>query len=422
MNGAAPYMNQAPVVVQLPSSRNPNNPPPRDESQVTPIPAVYSNEQGDGETPATSYPTKLGSPVMSLPFQQEGPADFFPPVCLKTHWDPTMILKRTLPDGYVPQSTDPRPWARICMEYTTSGDQDTAPEVNPAIVMPMGGQFYPASKYKEAIDNESKLRTLDRPLGTCEGNQWLPNERGDMFNSRLLVPERKGAIDPTKIEELAYPKALLRSGPYDCRAENDAYAVRVSSDYMFNNATKQDRYKQMNKASKPAPPAAPLKAAPETLRPDLLLNAGPPKPTPIASHTVIVSGSAAQQQKPVYVTGADGGKYRTVDGKYVYQESAAPPDPGFNFMPSDLASAMAKNQQTRAVTSGVAWNPEPAAQNSSIAVNDARSYERTAANQRADLQVNAVAANNTTQPATVVQSMSRILTTPFSENSPWAPF
>jgi hypothetical protein len=338
---------------------------------------------------------------MSLPFEQEGPADFFPAVCLKTHWDPTMILKRTLPDGYVAQSTDPRPWARICMEYTTAGEEDAAPEVNPNIVMPMGGQFYPASKYKEAIDDESKLHWLDRPLGTCEGNQWQPNERGDMFNSRLLVPERKGAINPTKIEELAYPKALLRSGPYDCRAENDASAVLASSDYMFNNATKQNRYKQMNKATKPAPPSTALKAAPEQLRPDLLLNAGPPRPVPVTSPTVVVSGSAAQQQKPVYITGADGGMY---------------------YNPSDLASALEKNQKMRATAAGVVWDPEQKPANSAIAINDARSYERTAANQRADIQVNAVAPDNSGKPKTLLQTMSQILTTPFSENSPWSPF
>ena len=341
--------------------------------------------------PSLNYPLEKGSPVMSYPVTSEGPADFFPPVCLKTHWDPTMILKRTLPDGYVPQSTDPRPWTRICMEYTTAGEQDAAPEINPNIVMPNGGQFYPASKYKEAIDNESKLHWLDRPLGTCEGNQWQPNERGDMFNSRLLVPERKGVIDPTKIEELAYPKALLRSGPYDCRAQNDAQAVQASSDYMFNNATKQDRYKQMNKASKPGPPAGPLKAAPEQLRPDLLLNAGPPRPAPVASPIVVVSGSAVENQKPVYISGSQGGMY---------------------YNPSDLASALEKNAKMRAASAGVVWNPDAGQANSAIRLNENRSYEATAANQRADLQVGAVAP----------KSMTQILTTPFSENSPWAPF
>lgn len=387
-------MNQAPVASPLPSSRNPNMSPPRDQTQVVPIPDVYSNSRGDGETPATSYPTKLGSPVMSLPMQQEGPADFFPAVCLQNHWDPTMILKRTLPDGYVPQTTDPRPWARICMEYTTTGEQDTAPEVNPAIVMPMGGQFYPASKYMEAIDDESKLHWLDRRLGLCEGNQWQPNQEGDMFNSRLLVPDRKGNINPKKIEELAYPKALLRSGPYDCRADNDAYAIKTSSDYLFNNATKQDRYKQMNKGSKPAPPAAPLKAAPEQLRPDLLLNAGPPRPAPVASPLVVVSGSAAQQQQPVYVTGSQGGMY---------------------YNPSDLASAMEKNQRMRATAAGVVYDAPAAVEPGN------RSYENKAANQRADLQVGAVAPT-TVKPVTLAQAMSKIITNPFSENSPWAPF
>ena len=396
---SAPYMTQAPVPAPLSSSRNPNLVPPRDGTVVTSIPDVYSNRQGDKETPSLSYPKGLGSPVMALPFQQEGPADFFPSVCLKTHWDPTMILKRSLPDGHVAQSTDPRPWTRVCMEYTTAGEEDKAPEVNPNIVMPMGGKFYPASKYMEAIDEESKLHWLDRRLGLCEGNQWQPNSEGDMFNSRLLVPDRR--VDPTKIQELAYPKALLRSGPYDCRAENDSYAVKTSSDYMFNNATKQDRYKQMNKPTKAAGPTDPLKAAPEKLRPDLLLNAGPPRPVPVASPTVVVSGSAAQNQQPVYISGSEGGMY---------------------YNPSDLASALEKNEKMRAASAGVAWNPPQPPASSGLYLNEERSYERTAANQRADLQVRAVAPEPSGRPATLGQAMSNILTTPFSDNSPYAPF
>ena len=180
---SAPYMTQAPVPIPLSPSRNPNLAPQRDGTVVTSIPDVYSNRLGDKETPSLSYPKGLGSPVMGLPFQEEGPADFFPSVCLKTHWDPKMILKRSHPDGHVAQATDPRPWTRICMEYTTAGEDDKAPEVNPNIVLPMGGKFYPASKYMEAIDDESKLHWLDRHLGLCEGNQWQPNSEGDMFNS-----------------------------------------------------------------------------------------------------------------------------------------------------------------------------------------------------------------------------------------------
>jgi hypothetical protein len=417
---SAPYMNQAPVNNPLPSSRNPNTAPIRDGTQVTEIPEVYSNSQGDGETPANSYPTELGSPVMSLPFQQEGPADFFPAVSLQTHWDPTMILKRTLPDGYVPQSTDPRPWTRICMEYTTAGEDSEAPDVNPNIVMPTGGEFYPASKYRAAIDDESKLRWLDRKLGTCEGNQWEPNEAGDMFNSRLLVPDRK--IDPTKIQELAYPRALLRSGPYDCRAQNDAYAIQTSSDYIFNNATKQDRYKAMNKPVKPAAPSNPLKAAPEQLRPDLLLNAGPPRPQPIASPMVMVtSGSAEQKQQPVYQSGANGGVYRNMNGTYVFQQDNTP---GFNYMPSDLASALAKSEQTRASAAGLAWDPTGATTNpvnTNVRSPDL-SYGKAADSAATDLKLNAVDVTDKGKPVTLYDAMAKILTSPFSDNSPWAPF
>jgi len=327
--------------------------------------------------PSREFPREKGSPVLEMPLANEGPVDFFPPVCLQTHWDPTAILRRTLPDGYVPQSTDPRPWSRVCMEYTTAGEESVAPEVDPSIVMPNGGQFYPASKYAEAINNESKLRALDRPLGTCEGNQWEPAINGDMYNSRALVPDRT-TTDSSRIQELAYPRALLRSGPYECRAQDDAYAVQTTSDYMFNNATKQDRYKAMKKPTKPASPEGPLKAAPHSTRPDLLLNAGPPRPV-APSLVAVVSGSAAAQQAPVYQSGSDG---------------------GFYYNPSDLTSVLAKSRETRAAANGVIWADTPDA-------NPQRNYERAAANQRADLIANA---------------KSPMVTNAFAPNSPFAPF
>jgi hypothetical protein len=264
------------------------------------------------------------------------------------------------------------------MEYTTAGEESVAPPINPAIVMPNGGQFYPASRYTEAINNESKLRALDRPLGTCEGNQWEPSLRSDMYNSRILVPARENPVDPKKIQELAYPRALLRSGGYDCREQNDAYAIQTTSDYKFNNATKQDRYKAMKKPTRPAPPEGALKAAVEKLRPDLTLNAGPPRPVapPVVA---VVSGSTTQQQKPVWQSGSDGGGY---------------------YRPSDLTAAMAANEQARAVTAQIPWIDTPDS-------NPDRTYTRQAENQRAQLIANAV---------------SPMVTTSFSDNSPYAPF
>jgi hypothetical protein len=222
--------------------------------------------------PPPSYPRERGTPVYELPLNREGPVDFFPAVCLQSHWDPTAILKRTLPEGYVPQQTDPRPWTRICLEYTTAGETQEPQQTNPDIVMPNGGQFYPPDRYAAAINDESKLRVLDRPLGTCEGNQWEPSLRSDMYDARILIPKNSPLRNPSRIEELAYPRALLRSGPYDCRDQNDKYNTSVSSDYLFNNATKQDRYKQMKKPYKPSAPDSPLKAAPEVMRPDLTFN------------------------------------------------------------------------------------------------------------------------------------------------------
>jgi len=244
--------------------------------------------------PPASYPKEKGSPVYGLPIQREGPTDFFPAVCLQSHWDASAILRHTLPEGYVPQPTDPRPWTRICMEYTTAGEQTPAPETSTNIVMPNGGQFYPPGRYAAAIDDESKLRWLDRKLGTCEANQWEPSATGDMFNARVLIPTNVAPSDPSKIQELAYPKALLRSGPYECREQGDKYNVSISSDYMFNNATKQDRYKAMNKPTKPAAAAVPIKAAPEVMRPDLTFNAGPPDPS---NPNLEYSYSARNQQQ-----------------------------------------------------------------------------------------------------------------------------
>lgn len=211
--------------------------------------------------PAMNYPREGGSPVGPYPVQSEGPRPFFPPMCIKSHWDPTAIMRLTLPDQYVGLPTDPRPWTRICMKYTTAGDQESAPPVSPEVVMPTGGQFYPPSRYSAAIDAESALRRLDRPLGTCEGNQYFPNEGGDMFNSRLLVPSRAPPSNPKLIEEIAYPRVLLRTGPYPCRAEVDDQNLRLSSEFMFNNATKQDKYKLLGKAARPAKPEGAIAAS-----------------------------------------------------------------------------------------------------------------------------------------------------------------
>ena len=132
-------------------------------------------------------PREKGSPVLDLPLSNEGPSDFFPAVCLQNHWDPTMILKRTLPEGYVPQSTDPRPWTRICMEYRNTATDEKAPATDPNVVFPAGGFFQDPNKYLGSVDSESSLRRLDQPLRKCDTGKFEPNPSGDMFNIAQLA-------------------------------------------------------------------------------------------------------------------------------------------------------------------------------------------------------------------------------------------
>ena len=188
-----------------------------------------------------NYPLEKGTPVGPADVPNEGPRPFHPPMCLTSHWDPTAILRKTLPSEYVPQMLDPRPWTRICTEYVTAGEEVPPAHIDSEVVMPSGGNFYPIGRYMEAINDESLLRRLDRPLGTCEKDQFTPNAGGDMFNARLLVPRTQN-VDPTLISEVSFPKVLMTAGPYECREEMDRQNMALSGS-LFNNATKQDRYK-----------------------------------------------------------------------------------------------------------------------------------------------------------------------------------
>jgi len=198
------------------------------------------------ELTSTDPTPRLGnSTTNKANFDPSSTHPFFPPVCLTYHWDPTAVLRRVVPLGpNVPLALDPRPWAKVCLEYVNSGqssEQAPAPPAN--MVFPSGGEFYPPNRYSAAIDNESLLRRLDRPLGTCDAQQYEPNQRGDMYVPNRLVPEREYQPSTDMVKELAMPKALLRAGPYDCRLEADRNNWSRSTSLFFN-ATKQQRYNQ----------------------------------------------------------------------------------------------------------------------------------------------------------------------------------
>lgn len=195
-----------------------------------------------------NYPRERGSLVGPSQFASEGPKPFFPPVCLKTHWDPTAIIQRTLPTEYIAQALDPRPWAKICLEYVTSGENGPAPNVPSDVVLPSSGGDgvrAPANRYLQAVDNESLLRRMDRPLGTCDADQYEPNQQGDMYNSRVMAPRIRN-VNPRVLAEASFPKVLINMGEYDCRQRNDELNIELSA-RLFNNATKQDKYKLKGK-------------------------------------------------------------------------------------------------------------------------------------------------------------------------------
>jgi hypothetical protein len=128
------------------------------------------------------------------------------------------------------------------MNYTTSGPEEAAPLPPAGMVFGPGGAFYPPGRYAAAIGDESLLRRLDRPLGTCEGDEFRANERGDMYVPGINVPKYN---TPTSkmVSELAMPRVLVgNSGAYRCRQEADTKNIQRSQ-LMFNNATKQQRYK-----------------------------------------------------------------------------------------------------------------------------------------------------------------------------------
>jgi len=185
--------------------------------------------------------TELTSP---FPIQGSPTKPLFPPVCLNYHWDPTMVLQRILPLGsQVALPLDPRPWQRVCLSYQNSGDDvERAPIPPKDMVFPSGGEFYPPNRYSQAIDNESLLRRLDRPLGTCEASQFEPNAKGDMYVPNKLVPDRRTPMNGM-VSEMAMPRVLLRQGPYPCREQADEVDFSRSP-FLFNNATKQQRYNQ----------------------------------------------------------------------------------------------------------------------------------------------------------------------------------
>jgi len=175
--------------------------------------------------------------------------------CAPKHWDPTMIFRYSVPQvPSVALPTDPRPWTKVCLEYVNSGAAEYAPSVPEQMVFPGAGEFYPPNRYSAAIDNESLLRRLDRPLnedllpagvpgsGSCYPDQYKMPVTSDALQQSVLLPPH--AVPRSRmVRELEYPAVLEKNGQYACSKEamecNMAGAPRF-----WNNHTKLNKYNQ----------------------------------------------------------------------------------------------------------------------------------------------------------------------------------
>lgn len=171
--------------------------------------------------------------------------------CAPRHWDPTMIYRRSVPDGtHDPLALDPRPWTKVCLQYVNSGPATPAPCPSPQRVITGAGEFYPNCRYTEAINNESRLRRLDRPLnedllpgpGSCFPAQYVLPANSDALQQYVLLPPQRPS--PSKMtRELQDPAVLERDGQYKCSEEAMVCNLKGSNRF-FNNCTRQAKFVQ----------------------------------------------------------------------------------------------------------------------------------------------------------------------------------
>jgi len=177
-------------------------------------------------------------------------ANVFPPVCLKSHWDPAALSKYVLPqDLRIPLPVDPRPLFRNCVNYfnLTPVTVETKNEavIRSGLDIPIqpggGSRGVPYELYVKNIDNESDL-LLNHPQDSCDDNKWSASAGSDLYvNTHKPKPGAADDSGSVKISELERPLATIApKGPYKCRAEAEQSAWGRSARF-FNNPTRVDR-------------------------------------------------------------------------------------------------------------------------------------------------------------------------------------
>jgi hypothetical protein len=181
-----------------------------------------------------------------------------PPICLRTHWDPTAVAKHVLPTTAPTQlPLDPRQATKICYGYyhTSFGDPKTkenkndpsptippallggawqSPQSTPSPVFPPGGAASLGFPYKDfSSKTESDLQLLQYPMTKCSERKYLPpNRQAPVSMSTNIVPgSNNDALSPLAT-------AVVKQA--GCRNHDDSEAWNRSA-RLFYNPTKYDR-------------------------------------------------------------------------------------------------------------------------------------------------------------------------------------
>jgi hypothetical protein len=181
----------------------------------------------------------------------------FPPICLRTHWDPTVLTSHVLPQAKAQHdlSLDPRPATKICFTYyhMSAGDaplppapESTLPSTPSAFLggahrpsagqpaLPPGGAASRGFPYQGFHPgSESDLQLLNIPLTRCAEKKYPGPPSASMGIHTLPGANLKN-------DSSLSPLLTTVSQQAGCREADDAKAWDRSN-RLFFNPTRYDR-------------------------------------------------------------------------------------------------------------------------------------------------------------------------------------
>jgi hypothetical protein len=186
----------------------------------------------------------------------------FPPICLRSHWNPTALTNHILPSAtFRDLSLDPRPASKICTSYYTSsaGDasipapkefrpqipaallnNETTQRVEDAGVVPPGGaagRGFPYAQFAKNVGKETDLLRINEPLSRCTDRRYMP---ANGLPAPQMATNRIFGADPSYTTKEMDDKATIVSRTAGCR-EADDQAAWDRSARLFFNPTRYDR-------------------------------------------------------------------------------------------------------------------------------------------------------------------------------------